>query len=239
MPSRRTPPVQEQTANRPATSRPAARRGRPSQADRLALADRRDQILAAATRRFAESGFIGTTVRQIADDVQILSGSLYHHFATKEDMLGEAVHDTVIRMRDMAQGIANRAASAQDRLSALIRGSLAELHSNMAVHAILYNERKIFRQRDDFAYILKAKKETFLAWERIFADGVADGRFRADIDIFLTATTTMRMLNLSTDWFRGEGSSAQTAPFLYDIEKIGDFYCSFILRSVCASPMAA
>ena len=49
-----------------------------------AMADRRERILAAAAMRFAEFGFGATTVRQIADDVDILSGSLYHHFATKE-----------------------------------------------------------------------------------------------------------------------------------------------------------
>src|SRR5579862_6847505 len=64
--------------------------------------DRRTTILEAATRRFAEYGFESTTVRQIGDDVNILSGSLYHHFATKDEMLHQIVRDAVQQMRNNA-----------------------------------------------------------------------------------------------------------------------------------------
>jgi AcrR family transcriptional regulator len=51
--------------------------------------DRHDQILAAAAELFARKGVAATTVREIADQVGILSGSLYHHFDSKEAMVDE------------------------------------------------------------------------------------------------------------------------------------------------------
>ena len=49
--------------------------------------DRRAELLAIAARLFAERGLRATTVRDIADSAGILSGSLYHHFDSKETMV--------------------------------------------------------------------------------------------------------------------------------------------------------
>src|SRR6478752_2623262 len=50
---------------------------------------RRDELLSIAAGLFAEKGFKNTTVRDIADAAGILSGSLYHHFDSKESMVDE------------------------------------------------------------------------------------------------------------------------------------------------------
>ena len=50
---------------------------------------RRDELLDLAATMFAERGLRATTVRDIADSAGILSGSLYHHFKSKEQMVEE------------------------------------------------------------------------------------------------------------------------------------------------------
>ncbi len=50
---------------------------------------RRDELLVVASGLFAERGLRTTTVRDIADAADILSGSLYHHFDSKETMVDE------------------------------------------------------------------------------------------------------------------------------------------------------
>lgn len=52
--------------------------------------DRRGQLIAAAFRRVAQSGFEGLRLRQVAEDVGIDHSTLHHHFATKQDLV-EAV----------------------------------------------------------------------------------------------------------------------------------------------------
>lgn len=51
---------------------------------------RRDELLELAAAMFAERGLRATTVRDIADSAGILSGSLYHHFSSKEEMVDSA-----------------------------------------------------------------------------------------------------------------------------------------------------
>jgi LmbE family N-acetylglucosaminyl deacetylase len=48
---------------------------------------RRDAILAAAASRFRRQGFERTSVREIAQAMGMTSGSLFYHFATKEELL--------------------------------------------------------------------------------------------------------------------------------------------------------
>ncbi|MDJ0113374.1 helix-turn-helix domain-containing protein, partial [Rhodococcus erythropolis] len=53
---------------------------------------RRDELLEIAAGLFADRGVRATTVRDIADAAGILSGSLYHHFDSKESMVDEILH---------------------------------------------------------------------------------------------------------------------------------------------------
>ncbi|TMJ43828.1 MAG: helix-turn-helix transcriptional regulator, partial [Alphaproteobacteria bacterium] len=46
-----------------------------------------DDIVSAAAKVFRTKGYHAATVRDIAEEVGILKGSLYHHFASKEELL--------------------------------------------------------------------------------------------------------------------------------------------------------
>jgi AcrR family transcriptional regulator len=60
--------------------------------------NRLPQILDAAARLFRTQGFQGTSVRDIVRAVDMLPGSLYYHFATKEDLLAEVYAEGVRRI---------------------------------------------------------------------------------------------------------------------------------------------
>ncbi len=214
-----------------AKRKPARRGGRAKTEGGQAI-DRRELILAAATRRFAEYGFEATTVRQIADDVNILSGSLYHHFATKEEILEEIVRDAVLASRDDAQHIAALPLDAEQRFVALLVIELNRLTASQEVYAIVFNERKFFRRSAYFAYIAKAKKASYDAWAAILMDGVKDGLFQPELDIYLTISTVIRMLNAGADWYKNEDGSEIDAIANYSLEKLLDFYLGYVLRAI-------
>ena len=211
------------------TGNPKAARDKP---EVPAMADRRERILAASALRFAEFGFGATTVRQIADDVDILSGSLYHHFATKEEILGEIVREAVLRLHRISVAIEAAPADAEQRLVALILADLGELTAHQSIHAILFNERKFFRRSAYFAYVVKAKRETYDAWQRVISEGAGSGLFRPDIDIFLTISTIIRLLNAGADWYTHEDGSPLDALKNFSLDELTDFYLAFILRAV-------
>jgi AcrR family transcriptional regulator len=53
--------------------------------------DRREQIMDAAMRVFAQKGFIRTTNKEIAQEANITPGLIYHYFENKEDLLRAAI----------------------------------------------------------------------------------------------------------------------------------------------------
>ena len=88
------------TASKNPRPRIKSRVGRPPSNDLInapADQDRRGVILDAAIRRFAETGFDGTSMRDIAASTGILTGSLYYHFKSKEELFC-AVHEESIRV---------------------------------------------------------------------------------------------------------------------------------------------
>ena len=198
------------------------------------MADRRTRILEAATRRFAEHGFEATTVRQIADDVSILSGSLYHHFASKEAMLHEIVRDTVEKMSANVVRISKAPVDAEHRLTALILLELGEMTRNQQVHAILSNDRKFFRHKEEFAYVVEAKREAYHAWCATLQDGIDAKLFKSSLDFYLTISTIIRMLNAAADWYKNE-EVYMARPFgPYTLDGVIDFHLEFVLSAVRA-----
>ncbi len=56
----------------------------------------RGRLLRAAAHLFREKGYHRTTVRDIASLVGIQSGSLFHHFKSKEDILIQVMKETIL-----------------------------------------------------------------------------------------------------------------------------------------------
>ncbi len=119
------------------------------------------------------------------------------------------------------------------------RGSRrTELTANHDGHAILYGERKFFRRNPDFAYVLAAKKATYLAWRAILEDGLRAGLFAADTDVYLTISTVIRMLTTGAGWFIHEDGSVLEVLGHYTLASLTEFYLTFILRSIRAPERA-
>src|SRR6476660_6492476 len=82
---------------------------------------REEEILSAAARIFREKGYHGTSVRDIAESVGLLKGSLYHYIRSKEELLARlfegALEETVRELEE----IAAREAPASERLRAMVR----------------------------------------------------------------------------------------------------------------------
>ncbi|QBJ98327.1 TetR/AcrR family transcriptional regulator [Rhodococcus sp. ABRD24] len=94
----------------------------------------RDEILDAAAELFTTRGFTGTSTRTIADAVGIRQASMYHHFATKDDILAALLIGTVSAPAACADLLRERCDDPFVRIYALIlfdAGQLARSHWNL------------------------------------------------------------------------------------------------------------
>jgi len=90
-------------SKRPPASQPAAEAGAATPVRRLRRAERREQLLAAATRAFARTGFAATGLDDIAEEAGISRVLLYRHFESKTDLY-RAVLDRAVQRLTAAVG---------------------------------------------------------------------------------------------------------------------------------------
>ncbi|MDT5067256.1 MAG: hypothetical protein QOK02_3411 [Mycobacterium sp.] len=103
-------------------------RGRPRlEQSRRPGKNAREEILDAAAELFTTHGYANTSTRKIADAVGVRQASLYHHFATKDDILEALLTGTVDRPLRLAAELIAEGGPAAGRLHALVVADVKQL----------------------------------------------------------------------------------------------------------------
>jgi AcrR family transcriptional regulator len=151
-------------------------------------ASRRQQILDTAAAVFAEKGIASTTVRDISEQVGIYSGSLYHHFKSKEEIVAGILEPIVASQVAALERIM---ATTDDPVEILSRGVVAAVSQTAAnpdaARILQQNGSQLgnYRGLDD---LVRERRSLRVAVEKVIADGVANGHFRPDVDPQVAAT---------------------------------------------------
>ena len=107
---------------------PSDGRGRPRlEQSRRPGKSAREEILDAAAELFTNLGYASTSTRRIADAVGVRQASLYHHFATKDDILDALLTGTVDQPLRLAGDLLRDDGPAAQRLHALVVGDVTQL----------------------------------------------------------------------------------------------------------------
>jgi TetR/AcrR family transcriptional regulator, cholesterol catabolism regulator len=163
-----------------------------------------DDIVAAAAKVFRTKGYHAATVRDIAEEVGILKGSLYHHFESKEALLYLVVKEPIAQMYRTIAAIAEADLPATEKLRRAILAHL-EAFDRHYPHLFVYlREReelkRRFRERIGFS-----PKDYERCWQQILSEGVESGEFRAGLDIQVTSYGLLGMLNWLYKWYDPQG----------------------------------
>jgi TetR/AcrR family transcriptional regulator, cholesterol catabolism regulator len=163
-----------------------------------------DDIVSAAAKVFRTKGYHAATVRDIAEEVGILKGSLYHHFASKEELLYLVVKEPIAQMYRAIAEIASADLGATEKLRRAIAAHL-EAFDRHYPHLFVYlREREAVKRR--FREMIGfSPKEYERCWQRILREGVDNGEFRADLDIRVASYGLLGMLNWSYKWYDPQG----------------------------------
>ncbi len=162
---------------------------------------RRGEILAAAGRLFAERGVRETTVRQIAEEVGVLAGSLYYHFQNKESILDGLMRPYVDALLERYRRCAERPGDERAKLQWLVETSLEAMLERPHENAILQAELNRSFRDAHYTYLRDAVDEI----ERIYVDvigaGIAAGRIRSDVEAHFLFRILMDLVKGTAFWF--------------------------------------
>jgi AcrR family transcriptional regulator len=152
------------------------------------MTDRKAEILEAAKEEFARKGVKHTTVRQIGARAGILSGSLYHHFESKLDIVDRVLTDFCGEVLAEYDRIEREHHEPTERLRAMAHYAFSLIERHSAAVLIMQNDSDELVADPRFAYLVAFNDSVERHWMTAIAQGVAEGRLRAGTD----ASTTYR-----------------------------------------------
>jgi AcrR family transcriptional regulator len=167
--------------------------------------ERRDHLVKLAAELFARKGFQATTVREIADEAGILSGSLYHHFDSKETIVDEVLSTFLDDLITRYRAAIDTSADARTVLSEMVRIGFGTLEPHRAAITVMQNDWNYLRQFERFNYLVKAEDEVEQIWVAQIKAGQAAGLFRSDVDPKLTYRMIRDTIWVAVRWFRPGG----------------------------------
>jgi TetR/AcrR family transcriptional regulator, cholesterol catabolism regulator len=166
-------------------------------------ATREGEILTAAARIFREKGYHGTSVRDIAEAVGLLKGSLYHYIRSKEQLLAKlfegSLADTIVEL----ESIAARDTSATARLRDMVRVYVMSITANLDAVGIYLREWRSL-PAPELARVRARRR----AMRRLFEDVISEGTRRKELsasDPKIAALAIMGMCNWTYEWYRPRG----------------------------------
>lgn len=187
-------------------------------------ATRRDELLELAATMFAQRGLRATTVRDIADAAGILSGSLYHHFASKEEMVDEVLRTFLDWLFERYQHIIDTEPNPLARLQGLFMASFDAIERHHAEVVIYQDEAKRLSGQPRFSYIDELNVRQRKMWVDVLTEGIEQGYFQPDIDVDLVYRFIRDTTWVSVRWYQPGGPLTA--------EQVGRQYLAIVLGGV-------
>jgi AcrR family transcriptional regulator len=163
----------------------------------------RQRVLDAAAKVFREKGYSGARLADIAAVADMQAGSLYYHFASREDLV-----EAVLRLgQERTNGLVRGRVAALpedishiDRLSEAIRAHLASIlelgdYSSATIRIIGQVPEDIRRRR------VADQREHGLYWQHLLQEAQDAGEIRSDVDLSAVRMLMLGGLNSSTEWY--------------------------------------
>jgi AcrR family transcriptional regulator len=163
--------------------------------------DRKEEIVATSARLFAERGIAATSMRDIGRACGILGGSLYHHFASKDEIVNTITRrasDDLIARYDEALSVS---ADPVTQLETLIATSFRAIEAHPLALRLYHDERVYLAERPLFGYLADMNREHEQLWLRIVQDGMRAGVFRTDVHAERFARIAMDTVWSTARWW--------------------------------------
>ncbi|OEC36589.1 TetR family transcriptional regulator [Pseudomonas sp. 21C1] len=163
----------------------------------------RGKLLQTAAHLFRSKGYERTTVRDLAGAVGIQSGSIFHHFKSKDEILRSVMEETIRYNTALMQASLAEASDLRGRVLALIRCELQSIMGGTgeAMAVLVYEWRSLTPASQ--AVILELRDIYEGLWLGVLEEARAAGFVKSDPFIlrrFLTGA-----LSWTNTWFRPEG----------------------------------
>ena len=165
----------------------------------------RGRLLDRAARLFRQKGYERTTVRDIAAAVGIQSGSIFHHFSSKEEILKALMVEALVYFTEQLRVAIDEAEGPEAELLACIHSELQFTieDDTVAIMSVLIN---------DWRSLSAAHQEEILRYRALYEQlwmDVLERAHRAGLvadDVFVVRRLLAGSIHWTTTWYQSDGA---------------------------------
>jgi AcrR family transcriptional regulator len=164
------------------------------------MSARRTELTRAAARLFAQKGYHGTSIGDLAEALGVQKGSIYAHIESKADLLWDVAGEGAAAFHAALDQVADEG-PVVERIRATLRGHLRVVAEQLDVATVFVRE---------WRYLEGERREAFVAERRryeervrgLFREGRELGELRTDLDDATAALLALSAANWAYTWLR-------------------------------------
>lgn len=147
--------------------------------------DKQLEILQVAEQLFAEDGFDGTSVRDIAKKANVNIAMISYYFGSKEKMLEALVLNRISDMRLQLESLYQENIPPFEKVDKLIELYISRINKNRCIYQIIHFEFSTKKRELNFDSFTEMKQNNLETFKNIIREGQDSGEFQKDINVAL------------------------------------------------------
>ena len=177
------------------------------------MSTRRNELTRQAARLFAERGYHGTSIGDLAEAMGVQKGSLYAHINSKQDLLYETMREGADAFHAALDALPDHA-PVTERIRLALRGHLRVVAEQLDVATVFIREWRYLEgdRRDEIVAERRRYEERVRA---LFREGREVGELRTDLDDATAALLMLSAANWAYTWLRPGRDTADLADRFY------------------------
>src|SRR5213079_3626761 len=179
------------------------------------MSARRSELTREAAKLFAEKGYHGTSIGEIADALGVQKGSLYAHIKSKQDLLYETMLEGARAFHAGLDAIPDEA-SATEKIRLALRSHLQVVADQLDVATVFVQEWRYLEgaRRDEIVAERRRYEERIRAF---FREGRELGDLRTDLDDGTAALLLLSAANWAYTWLKPGRDTDELADRFYSL----------------------
>jgi TetR/AcrR family transcriptional regulator, cholesterol catabolism regulator len=177
------------------------------------MSARRDELTRQAARLFAQKGYHGTSIGEIAEALGVQKASLYAHISSKQDLLYETMREGAAAFHAGLDAIPEEL-PATEKIRSALRSHLRVVADQLDVATVFVQEWRYLEgeRRDEILGERRRYEERIKA---LFREGRELGELRSDLDDATAALLALSAANWAYTWLQAGRDTDELADSFY------------------------
>ncbi|SHJ62359.1 TetR/AcrR family transcriptional regulator [Flavobacterium haoranii] len=170
----------------------------------MILSEKQIHIIDKSEKLFAEKGFDGTSIRDIAKEADINIAMISYYFGSKEKLLEAIVYYRISALKLLLNTLATEGIGPLEKINRLIEFYISKIYQNKTIYQIIHYEINNNKREFDLELFKQIKIDNIKTLTQIIKEGQNLGIFKEDIQVELIPPViigTLTQMNINQPFY--------------------------------------